>query len=223
MAMNSEQSNADQSQSIADHSVTQYIDGLRNGDELAAQKTWERFIDRLIRLAENKLRGKPGRAADEEDVVQQAFAQFFLQVQEGRFTKLNDRDDLWQVLCMLVDRRSVDFFRKENADVRGGGKVKGDSIWMEADKSQGPGINGVPDLMQPTPSMAKVVSEMLRIRLDQFENDEHRQVALLKLQCFTNEEIAEQMKSSVRTVERWLGKMRESWIMVGDDESSTAV
>ena len=59
---------------------------------------------------------------DGEDVVQQAFSEFFFQVQEGRFPKLNDRDDLWQVLAMLVDRRAKDQIRRQNSLRAGGAK-----------------------------------------------------------------------------------------------------
>jgi hypothetical protein len=38
------------------------------------------------------------RAADEEDVALSAFNSFCLRAEEGRFLRLDDSDDLWQVL-----------------------------------------------------------------------------------------------------------------------------
>lgn len=205
--------------SNSEHSVTRYIEGLRRGDSAAARKTWERFMDRLIRLADKRLKALPRRAEDEEDVVQKAFADFFMQVQQNRFPKLDDRDDLWQVLCLLVDRRAIDQIKKENARKRGGGEVRGESVFLERDGSiPSPGLAGIPDLL-PTTEFEREMSEALRLRLNQFDNDEHRQVALLKLQGFTNEEIASQISSSVRTVERWLKEMRKAWIPETDNES----
>ena len=101
------------------HSVSKYIQGLKTGDEEATQKIWERFLNRLIRLADGKLKTNR-KAMDEEDVVQNAFAQFFQQVQEGRFAKLDDRNDLWQVLAMLVDRRAKD----QDRHTYGGGRTR---------------------------------------------------------------------------------------------------
>lgn len=202
------------------HSISQYIEGLRLGDELAAQKTWERFIERLIRLADKRLKAIPRKAEDEEDVVQKAFADFFRQVQQGRFSKLHDRHDLWQVLCLLVDRRAIDQIKKGNAQRRGGGAVRGESVFLEKDDSiVSPGLAGIPDMM-PTADFEQEMSEALRLRLNSFENDEHRQVALLKLQGFTNLEIANQIGSSHRTVERWLGEMRNAWNPEMDNESN---
>lgn len=203
------------------HSVTQYIEGLRQGEGLAAQKTWERFIDRLIRLADRRLKAMPRKAEDEEDVVQKAFADFFRQVQQGRFSKLDDRHDLWQVLCMLVDRRAVDQIKKGNAQKRGEGEVRGESVFLEkGDSMVSPGLAGFPEML-PTPDFALELSEALRRRLNSFENDEHRRVALLKLQGYTNLEIAHQIGSSNRTIERWLEEMRKAWISEPANESDS--
>lgn len=202
-----------------EHTVTRYIKGLRQGDSLAAQKTWERFVDRLVRLADKRLKSLPRKATDEEDIVQQAFADFFVQVRQNRFPKLDDRHDLWQVLCMLVDRRAVDQIKKGNAKKRGGGAVRGESVFLERDGSALPaGLAGIPDMM-PTADFEQELSEALRARLDSFENNEHRQVALLKMQGFTNDEIANKIGSSVRTVERWLQDIRKAWNPETDNES----
>lgn len=205
------------SSSESQHSVSRYIEGLRFGDEEAAQKVWERFVADLIRLAAKKFQ-KPGRVADEEDVVQQAFAQFFKQVQDGRFSKLNDRNDLWQVLCMLVDRRGVDQMRRNNADVRGGGNVRGHSAMIRPGHSEGPGFAGLPNEMEPTPELAKEISEAFRVRMNGLENPEYQQVALMKMEGYTNQEIAERMKSTTRTVERRLSQIRKRWEVAEADD-----
>ena len=85
----------------------------RRGDSYAAQKLWERYLDRLVRLARRKLGGAPRRAADEEDVAIAAFANFYRGVEAGRFSKLDDRDDLWQLLIVLTERNAIDQIRRE--------------------------------------------------------------------------------------------------------------
>ena len=93
-------------------SVTNWIEQLKAGDQQAAQNLWERYVQRLLELARRKLGHAPRRAADEDDVVQSAFANLFLGVREGRFPKLDDRQDLWQVLVLLTDRRVTDQLRR---------------------------------------------------------------------------------------------------------------
>ncbi len=76
-------------------------------------------------MASRKLGDLPRRVADEEDVVLSAFHDFLRGVEEGRFTRLDDREDLWQVLVMLTERKAIGLRRKTQAEKRGGGQVRG--------------------------------------------------------------------------------------------------
>src|SRR6516164_8124547 len=76
-------------------SVTLWIGALRGGDLDAAQPLWERYFARLVRLAQARLRTRrgPGAAEDEEDAALSAFDSFCRAATEGRFPRLDDRDD----------------------------------------------------------------------------------------------------------------------------------
>ena len=58
----------------------------------------------------------PRRAADEEDVVISIFDAAFRGIQEGRFANLGDRHDLWQVLVMLAERKTIALKRRDPID-----------------------------------------------------------------------------------------------------------
>lgn len=194
-----------------DGSVTQYLCDLKQGDSVAAQKIWERFLNKLIRLADYKLKSSPRQATNEEDIVQQAFAQFFIQVQQGRFAKLNDRNDLWQVLATLVDRRAKDQIRKQHSQKAGGGRVRTESAFPVRDHLKGTyGISQIPD-GSPSPDLVNEFVEEFRDRLESLEDRQQRDIALLKMQGYTNREIAGQLQSSIRTVERRLEQIRHAW------------
>ncbi len=196
----------------SEHSVTQYIEDLKRGDHDAAQKIWERFLHRLIALADIKLKASPRKAMDEEDIVQAAFTQFFHQVEQGRFPKLDDRDDLWQVLAMLVDRRAKDQIKQQNTQRAGGGNVRGESIFLTtSDSDNNAGIAGVAGSWVPAPDLAAAMAELLRKRLAGLPDDEYRQIALLKMEGYSNTEIADKLDIALRTVERRLSDIRETW------------
>src|SRR4051794_16359447 len=78
-------------------SASRWISALKEGDSGAAQPRWERYYRQLVALARNKLRATARGAADEEDVVQNAFHSFFRAVDHGRFPQLDDRDSLWRL------------------------------------------------------------------------------------------------------------------------------
>src|SRR5262245_44675075 len=75
-----------------------WIAQLKAGDAAAAQRLWEGYYRRMVGLARAKLRSVPRAAADEEDVALSAFDSFCQGAEGGRFPRLGDRDDLWQLL-----------------------------------------------------------------------------------------------------------------------------
>src|SRR5262249_33514107 len=97
-----------------DGSVTFWIGQLKAGDPKAVQPLWERYFDRLVRLARKRLRGVRGSAADEEDVALSAFNNFCQAAVQGRFPDMLDRDDLWRLLVVITDRKAVSLVRHAN-------------------------------------------------------------------------------------------------------------
>jgi DNA-directed RNA polymerase specialized sigma24 family protein len=190
-------------------SVTAWIDQLRAGDRAAAQKLWEDYFQRLVALARQKLRSAPRGMADEEDVALSAFDSFCRGAERGRFPQLADRDDLWRLLFVITERKAIDLVNHENAEKRGGGKVR-----HEGSLAGGSTVNYAFDHLaapEPTPKQAAEVAEKLRALLDVLENDRQRAVTVAKLEGCTNEEISKQIKRAVPTVERDLKRIRKIW------------
>jgi len=191
-------------------SVTDWLGDLRDrADPVASQRLWERYIAQLIRVARQKLGGAPRRVADEEDVAAAAFASFYRGVEANRFAQLNDRDDLWQILLVLTERKALNQIRHELAQRRGAGKVLGESVMDDAAQ----GARGLADVADPgpTPAFAIEVSEQLEHLLQSLGEPRLRQIALLKLEGCTNREIAERLSVSLRSVERRLALIRGIW------------
>jgi RNA polymerase sigma factor (sigma-70 family) len=190
-------------------SVTAWIDQLRAGDRAAAQRLWQGYFQRLVGLARKKLRRAPRGMADEEDVALSAFDSFCRGAEQGRFPQLSDRDDLWHLLLVIIERKAIDLVNHEKAQKRGKdlvrheGSLAGDSlITAPFDKVAAP---------EPTPEQAVQVAEKLRALLDVLENDRQREVAVAKMEGCTNEEISKRINRAVPTVERDLKRIRKIW------------
>ena len=198
--------------SLEEETVTMWIGGLKDGRSDAAGKIWHRYVEKLVRHARRKLGRSPRRVADEEDVVLSAFDGFLKGVDDGRFLKLDDRDDLWQVLVMLTDRRAIALRRRELALKRGGGQVRGESAFGQPgiNSSQMPGLNQAA-CHEATPAFAAEVSQQLRYLLAGLSDDAQRQIVVGKLEGRTNEELAKKLDISLRTVERKLSIVRDKW------------
>jgi DNA-directed RNA polymerase specialized sigma24 family protein len=196
---------------VADDEVTLWLGRLGQGDEAAAQAIWDRYYAGLVRLARQKLAGHPRPAAGEEDVAISAFRSFCHGVAEGRFPQLGDRNDLWRLLVTIAARKAAAEWKRHLAQRRGGGLVRGESAFQRCDKTPGPA--GIDQVLgrEPTPELAAAVSEQLARLLTILDDDSLRQIAVAKLEGYTNQEIARRLDCALATVERRLGRIRKIW------------
>jgi DNA-directed RNA polymerase specialized sigma24 family protein len=194
----------------ADGSVSAWIDQLKAGNADAAQQLWERYFDRLVRLARRQLQAAPRRIADEEDVALSVIDSLCRAAEQGKFPHLSDRDDLWHLLVTLTQRKATDLKRREGAEKRGGGRVRPASGLAGDDTTDDSPLAGVAG-REPDPEFAVQVAEECERLLDQLGDQELRQIALAKLAGDTNEEIAARLDYALATVERRLRLIRTIW------------
>ena len=185
-------------------SVTLWLSQLRLGQDYAAQKLWERYYERLVRLAHKRMSRTPRRSEDEEDVAQSAFATFCANLADGRFPQLHDRHDLWRLLIIITARKATNSVRREKTLKRGGPSGQ--------TGQQGPSAQ-LEHLIgdEPSPDFALQAAETVRQLLDSLPSPSLRALAMNKLEGYTNDEIADRLGCSLRTVERRLQVIRELW------------
>jgi DNA-directed RNA polymerase specialized sigma24 family protein len=200
----------------SDHSVTQWIDRLRAGDQAAAERLWERYFAQLVGVARNTLRKAPVRVADEEDVALSVFDSVCRGLRAGRFPRLLDRDNLWGLVVVITARKARNLIRHECRQKRGGGAVLSEGALpvTAEDPNEEPGLAGlVGD--EPTPAFAAQVREEFERLLSLLGGGDLRQVALWRMEGYTNEEIAGRLGCVERTVERKLETIRSLWMEEG--------
>ncbi len=191
--------------------VTHWIQQLHACDEDAAQAIWQEYFEKLVRLARRRLERFPRRAADEEDVALSAMNSFFRGAKAGRFPQLSDRHDLWKLLVTITIRKAHGQLKRHHAEKRGGGRLRGESVFMHGDGEDSQ--HGIEQVLssEPTPEFAAMMSEICADLLDQLEDDTLRKIVTLKLDGYTNEEVAQELDCVVRTVERKLARIRDKW------------
>ena len=200
-------------------SVTYWIDLLKAGDAAAAQHIWDRFFARLVHLARVHLRGLSRGPADEEDIALSAFNRFCLAVRRGQFPKLEDRDDLWQLLTLLAEYKARDHRRREGRQKRGRGQVH-DEAWFQ--KGNGPRASGAGlaalASQEPSPEFAALLADECGSLLLRLKDDGLKAVAVARLEGYTNAEVATKLGCSIRSIERKLNLIRNIWERsAGDD------
>ena len=184
------------------NSVTGWLHAVRSGDDQAATQLWERYYRRLLSLARKRL--VHDAEYDDEDLAVSVFQSFFTNLKDGDY-KLDDRDGFWSLLVVMTVRKANDRRKR-----------------VQAAKRQIPGQcvdSGEAVAVGPTPDLAVMMAEQCKAMLQQLADPELEKVALLKLDGYSNPEIASELDCSVRSVGRMMSLIRTIWEARGRDES----
>jgi len=192
-------------------SVSRLLEGFKAGDDAAVRSLWERYCDRLVRLARQKLRNTGRRVADEEDVALSAFHSLCRGARRGRFPALADRDGLWGLLVFITAQKAADRVAYARRQKRGGGKVRGHSALDGGPAGSHEGGFDRVLAQAPGPATLAVWAEEYGRLLDRLGDGALRQIAELKVQGYTVEEIAERLGLARRTVHRKIHLIRKTW------------
>lgn len=186
--------------------VDQWLQAVVEGDELAVAEFWQKYGERLNRLAESRLSSRLARRVGADDVVQSVCRTFFRRAREGQFD-LADAEALWRLLCVITVTKCRMTARFHGRERRGLDREQ--PLDGKPGDSFSPCEAAAADL--PPDKAAEMDDELARLLgvLD----PEEQQLVDLKLQEHTNEEIAKQLGCSERTVRRVLkrvqGRLRE--------------
>jgi DNA-directed RNA polymerase specialized sigma24 family protein len=189
-------------------SITALVERVKAGDHEAVRLLWQRYYPRLVGLARQRLQSAARRVADEEDAALSAFDSFCRRAEQGQFPDLDDRDGLWTLLAVLTARKAADLVKHQHRQKRGGGQVHGDSALQPADGgSSASGFDGL-EGGDPTPAEAAILAEEVENLLGRLREPALRQVAVWKLEGYSNADIAQRQGCSLATIERRLTIIR---------------
>jgi len=194
-------------------SVMRLVGGFKAGDPEAARQLWERYFADLVRLARARLRDAPRAAADEEDAALSAFDSLCLGIEHGRFPWLDDRDDLWRVLVTITARKAADLVQHERRLKRGSGHVRAEADLALAALDAG-GIGQAP-APEPSPELAALLADEVTRLFDALPDESLREVARLRLEGYSDRDIAATPDCGLSTVERRLRTIRRLWTARG--------
>jgi RNA polymerase sigma factor (sigma-70 family) len=178
------------------------IQGLRSGNDQVVREFCEQYGDLLHRFAEKHLAAGVARRVGPEDVVQSACRTFLRRAQGGEF-HIADGEGLWRLLCAITLTKVREQTRFHLRKKRGlDQEVR---LAPPSGESSAAGFDAVDP--HPNPAEAVEFADFLQQTLASLDPEE-RQVVDLKLQELTNEEVADRLGSSERTVRRILKRVQ---------------
>ena len=186
------------------------IDGLRAGDGQVEREFWERYGQSLHRVAERRLTPQIQARIGPEDVVQSVCRTFLRRARAGEF-QLPDCAALWKVLCVITltkVREQVRFHRRGKRSID-------HEVRLTAPSEGKDDPLDMPD-RHTEPAEAVAFADQMQALLATLDEQE-RLVVGLKLQDMTNEEIAEQLNLSERTIRRTMKRVEEKLAGAADE------
>jgi RNA polymerase sigma factor (sigma-70 family) len=176
-------------------SITRLMRAVQEGNSSAVRPLLAAYFDRLVHLARKRLQNLPGLGGYDEDLALRSFHSVYQRLRDPtRPLDLAGRDDLWRLLATRTVSRAIDLIRRHRP-------------------AEVPGDQDVTRLLtqEPTPEEAAEVADECRRLLDSLPEPELRQIALWKVEGYTNEEIAAQLDCVPRTIERKVSRIRLLW------------
>lgn len=205
--------NAEQTPAPYDSPVTLWLRQLEVGDAEAAQPLYQHFCTRLHQMARLRIPANVRSAYDQDDVTISAIHSLFLGIRQQKY-QLNDRDDVWRLLMTIAERKITKRIRYETRDKRDVRRLIQNSLFQKAPFAKQDELHGgVQSLTgyEPTPEFAAEVAEACENLLASLPDEMCRRIALLKLENYTSDQVAEQLGCTRRTVQRKLLVIRRTW------------
>jgi len=191
----------------AEQPVVNWMNQLRDGNSVAAQQLWQTYYHQLVVLARRKLDGRVRLGADEEDVALSAINSFCRAVQAGRYPQIEDPGNLWKLLMKITLHKVFHLLRNEHCQKRGGERRQLESMGKADQESVLSQLAGP----EPSPQLAAQFAEQYEHLMAKLPNATLTEITVLRMEGYSNSEIAARLGKSERTIERKLNLVRQIW------------
>ena len=202
-------------------SDTQLIQFLKSGDKKAANELIDRYFHRVVAAAEKQLLGRRIPVSDGNDIAVSVFDNLWKRANENRLygDELRDSQQLWKLLCVMVANKAKDHLRRDSAQKRGGGILKGESWFSDPENGVDIGIDDLNGKQLPIADLV-ILKEQHDHLLDILDDEILRQVCIMRLEGYKVAEIAAAYEKTERWVGRKLNLIRAIWQQEFDSMTS---
>ncbi len=195
-----------------DQGESELLRRLKAGDKQAADELLGRYFDRTVRAANIRIAQRRLRGSGSEDIAASVFESLWKKADQQQFSDddLTNSDELWRLLCTMVRFKTEDHLRREHADKRGGGMVRGESVFYSGSDPSGLGLAGFSDselTADELVSFREHYQKMMKLLRD----ETLQEVVTLRVEENKVSEIANHFGKSERWVKRKLALARDIW------------
>lgn len=197
-------------------SVSNWILGARQGDPVAIEEIVSRYLARVANCAQSMLAADEQRIRDGQDIATDVLMKMASELSSGQHQQLRDRNDLWVLLISIVNEQVV----------------QNRNDWQQR--------NGVPQELTLTDYLSHCDQDLelllskgnkygsLQAILDRMDDlialvkdQQSKEVALLKLQGYSNRDIGARLGLVAKTVDRKVSKIISRWKQYLDNQGQS--
>ncbi len=185
--------------------ISMLLAQCKEGDEDALRLLCGKYWDELAALARRRFGTVPTVVVDDADVVNSALMAFWNKARGGELPGVQDSAQLSAWLSTVVANKVVSEIRRSSAQKAGGGR-----------RSDSPLLADLAQAREISPLEQQILDETLQHYVDQLPQDV-RPFAALHLAGFDQQQIADRLECSRRTVIRKLKVVFETWAELAAD------
>lgn len=185
-------------------SVSVWLRELPQATKDAQEEMFRRYSPHLARYAAFRLRQLGVRGTDADDIVQEVFMGLFRRIVAGQMRDLKHRDQLWLKLQRICSDRVKDARRKRSLATESALGADDDGALI--------GLAAIPD-RELDECLLVVEHAMLRDHLSRRHRD-LPDVARMRIEGLSVQEIADRMGAPKRTIERrleWIDEICDAY------------
>ena len=191
--------------------IKSWILELKSGDSDAARLICGRYFQQITELARQRLKSRAKSVVDGEDVANRVLETLCVGLRDGHFPNLLDREYLWPLLLTITISKANDASRHEMRLKRQNHiRLEGSVVIGEKNLK----TVRLEDMIssEPTPELLASLAEQHQHLLKTLRNDNLRRIANYKIQGYTNQEISKALQISLRTVQRKINVIQQTWL-----------
>ena len=193
--------------SLPHGSVSGWIAKMRMGDTDAIQKLVSRYFGKLAQFADAKTRRGIRIMDDGEDIANSVLQTIISNSAKGKLPNLQDRDSLWFLMIVIAQHAVID--KKRTAIKR---EQRSGPMHTMTDLMETYNLN-LDEFLADDDSQARLMDiiDCWEELLKSLTTDIDREIARLKMQSFSNREIAKLLGTIPKRVDRKVKDIAHRW------------
>lgn len=198
-----DQNNPDDAQEQLPEYADSVLEEMQSAVSPRFEQVWSQFHRLLKNYVEQRLSPQLQPHAGASDILQSAFLSLWRRLEDPSKPPLTDQDDLWGFLMTIARRKLSKRWRQIQTQKRGGGNVITATDFTHSDAA-----SSFEEIVYAE------VNQQLKLELEEASDlldVECQTIISMKLAGMTNAEIANELKCSVRRIERKNNLIRKAF------------